>query len=149
MNLLWLVVVFVVVVLGGGLSIGALARPGEWYATLKKPSFNPPNWVFAPAWTLLYIMIAVAGARSVARGPDLGFWLWVAQLALNFVWSPVFFGLHRPRVALAIVAALLATILMFIAVNWGVDRASALLFVPYAAWVIFATLLNAAVVRLN
>ena len=149
MNFFSLVGIFLVVVLGGGLSIGAVARPGEWYAALKKPLFNPPNWVFAPAWTLLYIMIAVAGARSFARGPDLDFGLWVAQLALNFVWSPVFFGLHRPRFALAIVAALLATILVFVAVNWSADRMSALLFLPYAAWVTFATLLNAAIVRLN
>lgn len=149
MSFLWLASIFLVIVLGGGLSIGALARPGEWYAALKKPSFSPPNWAFAPAWTLLYILVALAGARSFARGPEFGFGLWLAQLALNFVWSPVFFGLRRPRIALVIVAALLALILVFVAVNWKADRTSALLFVPYAAWVAFATLLNAAVVRLN
>ena len=149
MSFLWLVGIFLIVVLGGGLCIGALTRPGEWYATLKKPWFSPPNWVFVPAWTLLYIMIALAGARSFARGPDIGFGVWLAQLALNFVWSPIFFGLHRPRMALAIVAALLAVILVFIVLTWNADRTSALLFFPYAAWVAFATLLNAAVVRLN
>jgi benzodiazapine receptor len=140
-------VIFLVVVLGGGLAIGAVTRPDGWYAALAKPSFNPPNWVFAPAWTLLYVMIAVAGARTYERGS--GFALWAAQLALNFAWTPAFFLLHRPTLALVIVAALLAVILVFIVTRWTADRVSALLFVPYAAWVAFATLLNASIVALN
>jgi len=103
--------------------------------------------VFAPAWSLLYVMIAVAGARSYERAS--GFALWVAQMALNFSWTPTFFLLHRPAVALAIIVALLIVILVFIRTRWTTDRASALLFVPYAAWVAFATLLNAAIVVLN
>lgn len=140
---------FLVVVIGGGLLIGFVTRPDAWYAGLAKPPFNPPNWIFAPVWTLLYVLIAIAGARTFARGLDLAFGLWVAQLALNFAWSPAFFGLHRPGLALAIVAALLAVILAFIVQRWQVDNVSALLFVPYACWVAFATLLNASIVRLN
>lgn len=139
--------IFLVVVLGGGLAIGAVARPDGWYASLAKPPFNPPNWVFAPAWTLLYVMIAVAGARSYERAS--GFALWSAQMALNFAWTPAFFLLHRPTFALAIVAALLIVILVFIRARWTADRVSALLFVPYAAWVAFATLLNVSIVVLN
>jgi translocator protein len=140
-------VIFLVVVLGGGLAIGAVTRPDGWYAALAKPPFNPPNWVFAPAWTLLYVMIAVAGARTYERVS--GFFLWVAQLALNFAWTPAFFLLHRPTLALCLIAALLAVILVFIVTRWTADRVSALLFVPYAAWVAFATLLNASIVVLN
>ena len=139
--------IFLAVVLGGGLAIGSVTRPDAWYAALAKPPFNPPNWVFAPVWTLLYVMIAVAGARTYERVS--GFALWVAQLALNFAWTPAFFLLHRPAVALVIVAALLAVILAFIVQRWSADRVSALLFVPYAAWVAFAALLNASIVVLN
>jgi tryptophan-rich sensory protein len=140
---------FLVLVIGGGLLIGTVTRPDGWYAALAKPPFNPPNWVFAPVWTILYVLIAVAGARTFERGRGRGFALWLAQLALNFTWSPVFFGLHRPLAALVIVGALLATIIAFIATQWNSDRASALLFVPYAAWVAFATVLNASIVVLN
>jgi tryptophan-rich sensory protein len=141
------VIVFLVVVLGVGLAIGVVARPDGWYAALNKPPFNPPNWVFAPVWTLLYVMIAVAGARTYERVR--GFSLWVTQMALNFAWTPAFFLLHRPTLALVIIVALLAAILTFIAMKWSSDRVSALLFVPYAAWVAFATLLNAAIVGMN
>jgi tryptophan-rich sensory protein len=141
-------VVFLLAVLGIGLLIGTVTRPDGWYAALAKPSFNPPNWVFGPVWSLLYVMIAVAGARTFERGAG-GFPLWLGQMALNCAWSPVFFGLHRPGVALAIIVALLIAILAFIATRWQADRVSALLFVPYAAWVAFASVLNAAIVALN
>jgi benzodiazapine receptor len=139
--------IFLVVVLGCGIAIGTVTRPNGWYAALVKPPFNPPNWVFAPVWSLLYVMIAVAGARTYERTS--GFALWLAQMALNFAWTPAFFLLHRPAVALVIVAALFVVILVFIWTRWTVDRVSALLFMPYAAWVAFAALLNAAIVLLN
>jgi len=140
---------FLVIVIGGGLLIGFTIQPGEWYAALAKPPFNPPNWVFAPVWTLLYVLIAFAGARTFERGGGAGLALWVAQLALNFAWTPVFFGLHRIGAGLVVIVALLAAILAFIATRWNADRVSALLFVPYAAWVAFATLLNASILALN
>ena len=141
---------FIALVLGGGTLIGLMTLPGEWYAGLAKPPFNPPNWIFAPVWTLLYIMVAVAGWRTLQRGPrSAAMAVWFIQLALNFVWSPVFFGAHRIGAALVIVAALLATIIAFIVICWPRDRAVALLFTPYAAWVAFATLLNGALWYLN
>src|SRR6185437_4556277 len=92
---------FLILVAGGGLAIGFLTAPGEWYAGLAKPSFNPPNWLFAPVWTLLYVLIAIAGWRIWRR--DAGGWptrLWWAQLVLNFLWSPIFFAAHRIGIAL-------------------------------------------------
>ena len=134
--------------MAGGWLIGFVTRPGAWYAGCQAP-FNPPSWIFAPVWTLLYVLIAIAGARGYESGTSTGFALWVAQLALNFAWSPVFFRLHRTGLALAVVAALLAVIVAFIAEQWTADRVSAWLFVPYACWVAFATLLNASIVVLN
>jgi tryptophan-rich sensory protein len=141
-------IVFLIAVLAIGLLIGTVTRPDGWYTGLAKPSFNPPSWVFGPVWTVLYVMIAVAGARTWESGSG-GFGLWLGQMALNFAWSPVFFGLHRTGLALAIILALLALILTFIVRRWRADLVSALLFVPYAAWVGFASLLNAAIVALN
>jgi tryptophan-rich sensory protein len=141
---------FIALVLGGGTLIGLMTLPGEWYAGLAKPPFNPPNWIFAPVWTLLYIMVAVAGWRTWQRGPrSAAMAVWFIQLALNFVWSPAFFGAHRIGAALVIMAAMLATIFAFIVICWPRDRTAALLFTPYAAWVAFATLLNGALWYLN
>ena len=141
---------FLVLVVGGGLLIGAVVTPGEWYAGLAKPAFNPPGWVFGPAWTILYVLVAVAGWRIWRR--DRGgaaMKLWWAQLALNFLWTPVFFGMHQIGLALLVVLLLLATIVAFIAVARRTDRAAAWLFAPYAAWVAFATLLNASILTLH
>jgi len=141
---------FLLLTVGGGIAIGVVVRPDAWYAGLAKPSFNPPPWVFAPVWTLLYILIALAGARVWTAGAAASAaWLWVLQLVLNFLWSPLFFGLHAIGAALLVIIALLATILAFIATAWRGDRVAAGLFLPYAAWVGFASVLNAAIYRLN
>ncbi len=130
--------------------IGAFNTPGEWYAALAKPPFNPPGWLFGPVWTTLYILIGIAGWRTWKDARSSGaMWLWWGQMALNFAWSPVFFSLHNIAGALAIIVALLLTILAFIAVTWKRDRTSALLFLPYAAWVAFASLLNGSILALN
>lgn len=141
---------FLALVVGGGLTIGYFTAPGEWYAQLEKPNFNPPGWVFGPVWTVLYVMIAIAGWRIWRQDP--AGWpmrLWWGQLSLNFLWSPTFFAAHLIGPALAIVLLLLAAILGFIAASWRQDRAAALLFVPYAAWVAFASVLNASILALN
>jgi len=143
-------ILFLILVVGGGLTIGFLTAPGAWYAGLAKPSFNPPNWLFAPVWTALYVLIAIAGWRTFER--DRSGWpmrLWWAQLALNFLWSPVFFTAHQIGVALVIILLLLAAILAFIAASWRQDRVAAWLFVPYAAWVAFASVLNSSIWALN
>ena len=150
MNRFIVLALFLAVVLGGGLAIGFATRPGSWYAGLAKPPFNPPNWIFAPVWTLLYVMIAVAGWRTFQRAPaDAAMIAWTIALALNFLWSPIFFGAKRPDLALGVIVALLAAIVAFIAFSWRHDAIAAWLFVPYAAWVAFATLLNEEIWRLN
>ncbi len=139
---------FLALVVGGGLAIGYLALPGPWFAQLEMPAFNPPGWLFGPVWTLLYILIAIAGWRVWGHGG----WpvkLWWTQLALNFLWPPVFFLAHQLGLSVAVILLLLACILAFIATAWRRDRAAAWLFVPYAAWVAFASVLNISLLVLN
>ena len=141
---------FIAFVAGGGLLIGFLTAPGEWYAQLAKPSFNPPNWLFAPVWTVLYIFIAITGWVTWRRDPNgLPMRIWWGQLVLNFLWSPVFFWAHLIGTAFLIILGLLVLILAFIAVAWSHDRVAAMLFFPYAAWVGFASVLNGAIFILN
>jgi benzodiazapine receptor len=146
----WLsLAVFFALVLGGGLAIGYITAPGPWYAALEKPPFNPPNWLFGPVWAVLYVLIAIAGWRLYERGAGLPLKLWCVQLALNFSWSPVFFSAHLVGVALLLILALLASVSTFIFCAWTLDRPAALLFVPYAAWIAFAAVLNGAIFLLN
>ena len=133
-----------------GLMLGYANTPGHWYAGLNKPAFNPPSYVFAPVWLTLYVCIGLAGARTCSRNPHSpAMVVWTIQMALNFLWSPAFFGLHRLGLALGIIVSLLMAIAVFIALQWRADRLAALLFVPYAVWVAFATLLNWSIYRLN
>jgi tryptophan-rich sensory protein len=142
--------VFVAGVVGIGWLIGATNLPGAWYASLAKPGFVPPNWAFPVAWTILYIMIAVAGWRTFRRDPSgKAMLVWLAQLALNFAWSPVMFTMHQIGAALVILVGLFMTIVAYIVLETSRDKLAAALFVPYAAWVAFAGTLNAAIWRLN
>ncbi|MDF1610406.1 tryptophan-rich sensory protein [Hoeflea sp. YIM 152468] len=145
-----ILVLFIGLTVAGGSAIGYLTLPGPWYQGLQKPLFNPPGWIFGPVWTSLYILIGIAGARVFIR--ERGTWLpklWFVQMTLNFLWSPAFFTLHRPDLALVVLIAMLVAILSFIAIGWNRDRPSALLFLPYAAWVAFAGLLNGSIWWLN
>lgn len=140
---------FIVVVLAVGLIIGATNIPGAWYQGLAKPPFNPPNWIFSPVWSALYIIIGIVGWRSW-RGTDLSLKvLWAAQMGLNYLWSPSFFGLQNIALATAIIIALMGTIIAFVARAFTADRTSAWLFMPYLAWVSFATLLTVSILVLN
>jgi translocator protein len=150
MNRIFLLIAFLFLTIGGGVVVSYLTAPGEWYADLTKPSFNPPNWVFAPVWTVLYVLVAVAGWRTFMRQRvSLPMRLWWAQLALNFIWPPVFFAAHQIGYALLVVLLLLVTILTFISASWRKERIAAWLFAPYAAWVAFASVLNASIFTLN
>ena len=123
-----------------------------WYPTLVKPAFNPPNWVFGPVWTTLYLLMALAAWRvwrSGAAGARLALGAWALQLALNLCWSLVFFGLQRPGAAFAEILVLLAAIVLAARLFWRIDRAAGALFAPYIAWVAFAAVLNGAIWRLN
>lgn len=140
---------FLLLTVGGGSAIGIATAPGDWYAGLNKAWFNPPNWVFAPAWTVLYILIGIAGWRVWHGGELQASRMWWLQIGLNFLWSPVFFVLHWTAAALLVMAALLGTIVGFIALIWRHDRPAALLFMPYGVWVAYALLLNGAIWWLN
>lgn len=141
---------FIAAVLAVGLLIGYATQPGPWYASLAKPSFNPPSWVFGPVWTILYILIAIAGWRIWNLAPRSGAMVaWGGQMILNWLWSPAFFAAHSLWLALAIILAMLASIVAFIVLAWRVDRLAAALFIPYAVWVAFATLLNGSIAVLN
>ena len=143
-------VLFIALSLGGGLAVGFFARPGAWYEALNQPSFAPPNWLFGPVWTILYVLIGIAGARVWRLTGNTGLKvLWFVQMALNFLWPPVFFIAQRPDIALGVIGLLLTAILAFILIGLRRERPSAFLFLPYAAWVGFATVLNAAFYQLN
>lgn len=130
--------------------IGYLTAPGDWYTGLTKPFFNPPGWVFGPVWTVLYVIIAYVGWRvwTADRQSNL-VKLWFVQMGLNFLWSPVFFAAQMPAVALVVILLLWAAIAVFIKIARAQDNVSALLFMPYIAWVTFASALNSAIVVLN
>jgi translocator protein len=145
--LLWLVACF------GAASMGAFFTPGDWYAALKKPSWNPPAWIFGPVWTALYIMMALAawtvwkrGGFAAQRRPLL---LFLTQLVLNAAWTPLFFGLHWIGIAFAEMILLWLAIAATISAFARASRPAAWLLVPYLAWVTFAAVLNLTLWRLN
>ncbi len=129
---------------------GAIFKPGDWYDDLEKPSWNPPNWAFPVVWTVLYVMIAIAGVwvwRAEGFGVAMAFW--GAQLVLNALWSALFFGLRRMDWAFYEVSLLWVSIVGFMVTAWPVSPMAALLFVPYLAWVTTAATLNRTVWRMN
>ncbi|TKR54351.1 tryptophan-rich sensory protein [Allopusillimonas ginsengisoli] len=142
---------FVFLVLTGATAlVGSQFLPGAWYAGLEKPFFNPPNWVFAPVWSLLYIMMAVAGWRIWRRcGVDTAIVLWAVQLVLNGLWSWVFFGLHRTGLGLIDIGVLLVLIALTTISFMRRDRVAGYLMLPYLAWVAFASILNLSLWLLN
>ena len=145
--------------LGVCLTIGAIGGAvtstsvTTWYPHLRKPSFNPPDWVFSPVWTALYISMAVAAwniwRRRGRQSTRLAMFLFAGQLALNLAWSILFFGLQQIGLALIEIILLFAAITGTALAFGRLDRTAALLFIPYIAWVGFATLLNLAIWRLN
>ena len=142
--------VFVIVVAGGGIGIGFFSVPGAWYAGLKKPFFNPPNWIFAPVWTVLYLFISIAGWRVWQIDPyGLAMKLWLIQLGLNFSWSPLFFLAHRVAAALIVICVMFLSVFGFSIVASRIDLISTALFLPYVAWVAFASALNGSILYLN
>jgi len=147
-----------VVLVAGAAAIGGLSMPGAWYAGLSKPGWTPPNRVFGPVWTILYLGIAVAGwlvwrSPGGAGRPAPGVWpaliAWGGQLLLNGLWSWLFFGLRQPAWALVDIVLLLTAILTFIVLARPLSAVAAGLFAPYAAWVAYATALNAAIWWMN
>ena len=150
MNRYLTLALFILLVFGGGTAIGLYSLPGEWYAGLIKPWFNPPNWIFGPVWSVLYVMIAISGWRLWENHHMSGAMaVWWIALSFNFLWSLAAFGMLLPGLALVVILILLSLIVTFIALAREKDHVAAWLFVPYAVWVSFATLLNAAIWWLN
>ncbi len=132
-------------------SIATAQNIPTWYATLAKPSWNPPNWIFGLVWTILYISMAVAAWFVWRQG---GFWQWplavfAVQLALNAAWSWLFFGFHMPGAAFIEVVVLFAAILTTTIAFWPKSMAAGILMLPYLGWVAFAAVLNFTIWRLN
>lgn len=127
-----------------------IPMPGEWYATLQKPSWNPPNWLFGPVWGTLYTLMAIAAwlvwLRTSAVRPLAPYFV---QLALNAAWTPVFFAAHRMDLALGVIVALWIMIAVTMLGFFRIRAVAGWLFVPYLLWVSFATALNFTLLRLN
>jgi tryptophan-rich sensory protein len=135
---------------------GIVTRPQiqGWYAQIEKPWFNPPNWVFAPVWTILFAMMAVAFWRilqtpQATPGRTAAIIAYLVQLILNASWSIAFFGMNSPGAGLVVIGAFLVAIAVTIRLFAALDRSAAWLLAPYLAWVTFATMLNAAIWWIN
>jgi tryptophan-rich sensory protein len=132
-------------------SIVTTPNIATWYAGLAKPTWNPPNWIFGPVWTALYISMAVAAWLVWRQG---GLWQWplalfAIQLALNAAWSWLFFGFHAPGAAFIEVVVLLAAIVATSTAFWRYSLAAGILMVPYLGWVSFASVLNFTIWQMN
>ena len=144
-----------VVLAAGGIGSLATSRAiPTWYQTLQKPSFNPPDWLFGPAWTLLYLLMAVAAFLVWKQGLNVAgvrfaLGAFLVQLALNSLWSVLFFGLRSPLAGLLDIIVLWTAIVATIVLFFRVSSQAGILLLPYLAWVTFAAVLNAAIYRLN
>lgn len=145
-----LVLCFAVAFLG---SLVTTPSIDSWYATLQKPSFNPPNWIFGPVWTVLYFLMGVSlymvWNQAKGKKSKKAIQVFLVQLALNFLWSVAFFGFHAPTVAFITIVILWGTILYTILLFYKLSKPAAYLLIPYLLWVSFATILNLAIVVLN
>ena len=143
----WLVVTF------AAAWIGSRYMPGAWYASLVKPSWNPPNAIFGPVWSVLYVLMAVAAwlvwRKAGFNGAGPALILFVVQLALNALWSYLFFGKHLPDLAFIDIVALWTAIIVVATLFWRVDHVAGWLMAPYVVWVTFASYLNFVLWRLN
>lgn len=135
-------------------SVFTVSSIPTWYASLNKPWFAPPNWIFGPVWTTLYLMMGISFYLVWIQGwkkqkvRTAGFYF-LAQLGLNFIWSPLFFGLQSPLIALVVIVALLVLIVLTMKQFYPLSKPAFYLLVPYLLWVSFATVLNAGIWVLN
>jgi len=133
--------------------IGSRFSPGEWYFQLQKPTWTPPGYLFGPVWSLLYLTMGVAAwlvwKRSGFAGARIALILFIAQLALNGMWSWMFFGLHKPGIAFAEILVLWGMILGTLIAFWQKSPPAGILLTPYLIWVSFAAVLNFSIWHLN
>lgn len=137
---------------GGLSSFFTASEITGWYSTLNKPFFSPPNWIFAPVWTTLYVLMGISLYLlwiSNKKGKQKALKFFFIQLILNFFWSIIFFGFHSPQLAFVEIIFMWIFILMTIKAALPVSRVSAYLLYPYLAWVSFASILNLSIFLLN
>ncbi|HEX4550117.1 tryptophan-rich sensory protein TspO [Pseudomonas sp.] len=135
---------------GAAATTGMIFKPGEWYAQLDKPSFTPPNWAFPVAWTIIYLLLAWAGYRlTLLPGSQDVLALWAAQIALNTLWTPVFFGARRVFAAMLILALLLLVVAVMVVATLRLDLVTGLILLPYLLWLAVAFALNFSILRNN
>lgn len=129
---------------------GALFEPGAWYRSLAKPRWTPPNWLFPVAWTTLYLLMSAAAARvAPLEGSHYAMAFFALQIALNTLWTPVFFGLKRMGAGMAVIVALWIAVAATLGSFWAADWIAGAMLLPYLAWVTVAGALNYAVWRMN
>ncbi len=135
---------------GAAASTGMLFKPGEWYDGLKKPWFTPPNWLFPVAWSIIYLLLAWAGYRlTLLPGSETLLALWAAQIALNTLWTPIFFGAHRIVAGMIILSLLWLIVATMVVLAFQLDSAIGLMLVPYIVWLTVAAALNFSILRHN
>ncbi|SQF99030.1 TspO/MBR family protein [Paucimonas lemoignei] len=135
---------------GAAAATGIIFKPGAWYEALQKPKFTPPNWAFPVAWTTIYLLLAWAGYRlTVLPGSETVLALWAAQIALNTLWTPVFFGAHRIFTAMVILALLWMVVATMIVMALRLDIVTGLILFPYLLWLSVAAALNLSILRHN
>lgn len=135
---------------GAAATTGAMIRPDAWYDNLKKPSWTPPRWVFPVVWTLMYLLMSLAGMRvAQAAGGGQAAAFWSMQIAFNTLWTPIYFGLHRIRAAMVVMVFLWLSVAACTWSFFGLDIIAGLLFTPYLVWVTVAGALNFSTMRLN
>jgi tryptophan-rich sensory protein len=131
-------------------STGILFKPGGWYASLQKPRFTPPNWLFPVAWTAIYLLLAWAGYRlTLIPGSETVLALWAAQIALNTLWTPVFFGANRIMAGMIIIAVLWLVVAAMVLLAIQLDVITGLILFPYLVWLTVASALNFSILRHN
>lgn len=155
-------IVSIAVIAGLGFLSGYFTSTGisDWYQEIEKPSFTPPNWLFGPAWTIIYILIGLSFARIwqvvatnrypiVRKFAKRGLYIFAIHFIFNLAWTPVFFALHETGWAGVIIVILIGLIAILIRHFFRVDRIAAFLLIPYLLWVMFATVLNLSIYVLN
>jgi tryptophan-rich sensory protein len=135
---------------GAAASTGVIFKPGQWYEGLNKPGFTPPNWAFPVAWTIIYLLLAWTGYRlSLIPGSQTVLALWAAQIALNTLWTPVFFGAHQVAAAMVILLVLWLVVAVMVFMALRLDLITGLILFPYLAWLCVAAALNFSILRNN
>lgn len=155
MQNLWVKIIVCVLLCTGLGFLSGLVTSGQindWYSSIQKPSWNPPNWIFGPVWTTLYILMGIAAAliwHSGHQKKNMALRYFVFQFFLNLLWSFIFFGLHQPGAAFAEIILLLVMIALTVTSFFSIHKTAGLLLLPYILWVSFATVLNGTIWWLN